>query len=99
MSDPDTKGRFRGDPLAVNAIDSAWVIHKAHLLKRDANKLQKILSDRDAMSRSGIPRKIARDILMLHNNVDKIDTALCAVNECYRQMSEHNGSQLRFQYV
>ena len=32
MSDPDTK-RFRGDPLPVKgAIDSAWVIHKAHLL-------------------------------------------------------------------
>lgn len=45
------------------------------------------------MSRSGIPRKIARDILMLHN-VDKIDTALCAVNECYRQMSEHGNKAM-----
>jgi len=43
MSDPDTKRRFRGDPLAIKgAIDSAWVLHKAHLLKVGANKLQKI---------------------------------------------------------
>lgn len=95
MSDPDTKRRFRGDPLAVKgAIDSAWVIHKAHLLKLDANKLQKTVSDRDAMSRSGIPRKITRDILRLHNNVDKIDTALFAVNECYQQISEHGNKTM-----
>ena len=46
------------------------------------------------MSRSGIPRKITRDILRLRNNVDKIDTALCAVNECYRQISEHGNKTM-----
>jgi len=45
------------------------------------------------MSRSAIPRKITRDILRLRN-VDKIDTALCAVNECYRQISEHGNKTM-----
>ena len=88
MADPVAKRRFKDDPLAVKgAIDSAWVIHKAQLLKLDASKIQKIVHDRD--ERTQLPKKIVKDIERIGSNVHRIDMAVIAVNESYRKIDEY----------
>ena len=89
MTDRDAKRRFKDDPLAVKgAIDSACVIHKAQLLKLDADKLQKIVRDRDEHTQ--FPKKIAKDIERMGSNAHRIDMAVIAVNESYRKIDQHH---------
>lgn len=85
LSNPDTSKVLLGDVMAVRgAIDTAWAMKKAELLKLDATKLLKIAED----NQDHLPKKKLVQMKTVREDIEKVNNELITLNSVYTQVEE-----------
>lgn len=83
--DPVSKRATNEDKVAArSAIDTAWAVEKAEVLKLDAHRLEMVINDKDIT----FPRKNLQSLQNVLSNVDRVSKIRAKIDAKYANIEE-----------